>query len=423
MRPRNVGFGKDDKDMKRVFWLLTAGLLILMVELAGLGLAALEQHRLIYLAPERPPVVQQSVIMQVHPYFGFIYSPTSPDFEARERGVLYRDGFTTDVKYAARYAELLSYPIRRRNDKVLLVGIFGGSLANAVAFLEQRNGWLSRSLTEIPAYAGREPIILNFALPAHKQPQPNQVLAYFVAVGQPFDIVINIDGFNEKGSLWVQSNLDPTFPDTNAWRVLREMLDHPESAESSKARVRRLYHEAGIQLAAPGECRFGICYVAARLVESYHRIMVAHHDQGATPLSHFSWPPPHPGNAYDNAVDVWVTSSLSMAQMSKGIGATYLHVLHPNQWFRKRNDFKPDSPEAAASGVEAKIIYPLLTKAGADRLSPRINFFDATGILDDRLDVYGDDCCHLNQTGSQLLAEAIGSELKRIAKRRAPRSP
>src|SRR5713101_1764415 len=100
MRPRNVGFGKDDKDMKRVFWLLTAGLLILMVELAGLGLAALEQHRLIYLAPEQPPAAQirENFILQVHPYFGFIYSPTSPDFEARERGILYRDGFTTDVK-------------------------------------------------------------------------------------------------------------------------------------------------------------------------------------------------------------------------------------------------------------------------------------------------------------------------------------
>src|ERR1043166_3743363 len=151
--------------------------------------------------------------------------------------------------------------------------------------------------------------------------------------------------------------------------------------------------------------------------------MVAHLERSGTSLSHFSWPAPHPGNAYDNAVDVWVRSSLSMAQMSKGIGATYLHVLHPNQWFRKRNDFKPDSPEAAASGVESKIVYPLLVKAGAERLSPRINFLDATGILDDRLDVYGDDCCHLNQAGTQLLAEAIGSELKRIAHRQASRSP
>src|SRR5262249_2689764 len=234
--------------MRQVFWLLTVGLVILLIELAGLGLAAIEQHRLIYYALEQPPVVQmrENFILQVHPYFGFVYSPTTPDVEARERGVVYRDGFTTDAKYAARYPELLSYPIRRRNDKDLLVGIFGGSLANAVGLLEQRNGWLSRRLMEIPAYAGREPIILNFALPAHKQPQPNQVLTYLAALGQSFDIVINIDGFNDGGSFWVHDDLDPSFPDTNAWRALRDMLDHPESTESGKARVRRLYHEAGI---------------------------------------------------------------------------------------------------------------------------------------------------------------------------------
>src|SRR5262249_11407679 len=109
--------------MRQVFRLLTVGLLILLIELAGLGLAAIEQHRLIYLARELPSVVQmrENFILQVHPYFGFVYSPTQPDSEARERGIIYRDGFTTDAKYAARYPELLSYPTKRRNDKVLLV--------------------------------------------------------------------------------------------------------------------------------------------------------------------------------------------------------------------------------------------------------------------------------------------------------------
>src|SRR5262249_5562266 len=184
------------------------------------------------------------------------------------------------------------YPTRRRHDKALLVGIFGGSLANATALLEQRNGWLSRSLTAIPAYASREPIILNFAIAGHKQPQPNQILAYFTAVSQPFDIVINIDGFNDRGSFWVHDDLDPSFPDTNAWRALRDTLDHPESTESAKARVRRLYHEAGVQVASPEDCRLGICYLAERLVQSYHLFMNAQLDQGPSPLSHFSWPTP-----------------------------------------------------------------------------------------------------------------------------------
>src|SRR5262249_20901500 len=187
-----------------IFAALTALWVVVLIELAGAGLAAIEHHRIIYFAAEqksRDVQTQQNVLIQVHPYFGFIYAPTSDD-RLDADSPIYRNGFTFAPEFVGRHPEYASYPTPRTNDNVLLVGVFGGSLANAVEFNDQRNGWLSDSIKKIPAYHDREPIVLNFAIPGHRQPQQNQVLALMAALGQPLDIVINIDGFNEKSIFW-----------------------------------------------------------------------------------------------------------------------------------------------------------------------------------------------------------------------------
>src|SRR5262249_15788396 len=160
--------------------------------------------------------------------------------------------------------------------------------------------WLSDSLKKIPAYHDREPIVLNFALPGHKQPQQNQVLALMAALGQPLDIVVNIDGFNERSMFWYRKDLDPSFPDVNAWRMLRDLLDRPESVEGTSDRVKRLYHEVAIEAAFPEQCRFGLCYAAARLIQTYHRLMLP--EAGPAPLSHFAWPSAPNKNSFENAL-------------------------------------------------------------------------------------------------------------------------
>jgi len=41
-------------------------------------------------------------------------------------------------------------------------------------------------------------------MPGFKQPQQLQVLTYFLSVGQEFDMVVNIDGFNDV--VWALNN-------------------------------------------------------------------------------------------------------------------------------------------------------------------------------------------------------------------------
>jgi len=40
-------------------------------------------------------------------------------------------------------------------------------------------------------------VTLCFSHEGYKQPQQLLVLSYFLSIGQPFDMVMNIDGFNE----------------------------------------------------------------------------------------------------------------------------------------------------------------------------------------------------------------------------------
>ena len=87
------------------------------------------------------------------------------------------------------------YPVARASDRQLLVGIFGGSVG--AWFCEVGADRLAARLAAAPAFRGRDVVPLCFSHEGYKQPQQLLVLSYFLSIGQAFDLVINIDGFNE----------------------------------------------------------------------------------------------------------------------------------------------------------------------------------------------------------------------------------
>jgi hypothetical protein len=55
--------------------------------------------------------------------------------------------------------------------------------------LMNQSEYLASRLSESERYAGREVVILNFALDGYKQPQQLQLLSYYLAVGGRVDLV------------------------------------------------------------------------------------------------------------------------------------------------------------------------------------------------------------------------------------------
>ncbi len=70
-------------------------------------------------------------------------------------------------------------------------------------------------------------IPLCMAHEGYKQPQQLLVLSYFLSIGQPFDLVINIDGFNEVAlsPLNNQQNLDISMPSASHLIPLINLID------------------------------------------------------------------------------------------------------------------------------------------------------------------------------------------------------
>src|SRR4030095_13628597 len=86
----------------------------------------------------------------------------------------------------------------------------------------------------------------------YKQPQQLLVLSYFLSIGQTFDLVLNIDGFNEValGSLNNERGLDISMPSAmhldplvnlvNQSTLTPEKLQSLAAIEQYKARINHL---------------------------------------------------------------------------------------------------------------------------------------------------------------------------------------
>jgi hypothetical protein len=135
----------------------------------------------------------------LHPYLGFVAAP---------RAGFNRFGFPGDD------------PILEAADDEINICITGGSVAlQLFRFSRER---MVEHLKSEPSLAGKKLNVVVVALGGFKQPQQLIALSYLLALSAHYDVVINLDGFNEV-ALPYGDNLPfgvfPTFP--RHWSSLR----------------------------------------------------------------------------------------------------------------------------------------------------------------------------------------------------------
>src|SRR6185503_6385584 len=110
------------------------------------------------------------------------------------------------------FVALQDYPVVKTSPRQYVIGIFGGSVG--VWFCQIGVSHLLDGLRRNTYFRERELVPLCFSHEGYKQPQQLLVLAYFLSIGQPLDLVVNIDGFNEVAlsSLNDQHGLDISMP-------------------------------------------------------------------------------------------------------------------------------------------------------------------------------------------------------------------
>jgi hypothetical protein len=314
-----------------------------------------------------------------------------------------------------------SQPFPSNDQGSFQIGIFGGSAAQWFAL--QAGDYLADLLDEVPELRGRPIKVLNFALASHKQPQSLAVLAYALAVGQRFDLVVTIDGFNEAalGSINAGEGVETSLPAVTMSKGFETILTAPTSdravrylgeiaeARSSVNRAQARYRRARLAVSAV-LWKLRRDRARARL-ESLAADPPAWDSEGVLYTSARYAPEKDPALTI---ADQWAASSRAMAALAKSSGAEYLHTLQPNQYFGSRRFSAEERSVAIAEASPyrqaVQEIYPQLLDRGEALQRDGVQFLDATSLFDNvQGTVYSDNCCHYNQRGNELLAEFIAA--------------
>ena len=395
---------------KSIYYCLLAGIVVIAIEVmarvayyaawgevydgGGMGLPA---HT-------PPPALEQELKPNrvLHPYYGH----TPVDFE-HKRGAL---------------------PPRR--DDTVIIGALGGSVTHFVMpALRQAvyRYFLDNGL-------GRRPVVVALASQSGRQPQQVMITADTLLLGGEFDLLVNLDGYNEihrTGNFDAPAKLR-SFPFRPfGWKA----LNRTAAGDSLVGSIGSLREEqlAWERAAQGGLWRYTAVFgmisryrrqsIEGQIANLYPKISGAGDDYS---LERYG---PHGG--YENlgevqeaAARLWYRSSLLLADLAELSGAEYYHFLQPNQYIPNSKPFSREELAIAydvSSGENPYSRgYPLLAEYGMELRRRGVNYFDLTRIYaDTRETIYVDACCHVNERGNELLAAAILRQLEPALRRAA----
>ena len=350
-------------------------------------------------------VTSQPTIL--HPYFGFVANPAWKG--VNEYGFLGRAPFAT------------------RSPDTLLVGLFGGSVADHM--FRAADDVVEDALRESAPFRDKHVVLFDLAVAGYKQPQQLLVLATLLALGAQFDIVINLDGFNEidaaKDNL--QDGVNPVYP--YMWKAYAgKLMDsatmvHMGTADVIRARretIRRWFARWPVPQSAflltlwdfidqheEAALRTETSALHAALAQS------ATTPQQTGPAVRYS----DDEGMYREWVEVWARASLEMEILCAGYGIRYIHFLQPNQYLAGSKTLSAEERKTAydpdvADTQRVATAYPMLIERGRDLRTQGVDFVDLTMIFkDESRTVYRDTCCHLNGLGNRQLATAIAAAI------------
>ncbi|WP_165073399.1 hypothetical protein [Paludisphaera rhizosphaerae] len=363
----------------------------------------------------RPESVGTSIVSDVHPYVGYVQNPSVPSGFVRAS-----DGRQAS---ASAYGYLDDKePIQKREPGKVIVGVTGGSVACYFGLNGTKR--LEEALKESPEYADKTFVFVNLALGGYKEPQQLATLAYLMALGAEFDLVVNIDGFNEVALYELENEPHQVFPafprswyarvggDDPFLGVIRTKLNEIEESRNALARwVSRPPWRWSILCNVFWKLR------DRRLDWERYQIVMRHQDLQDKPGPYVATGPLRKfddrGELYEYLASIWSNASLSIDALCRRNGARYFHFLQPNQYVadskpmdaaEKRLSYKEEHPYRR--GVEKG--YPLLVRNGKALGDRGVAFTDLTGLFRDHPEsLYVDDCCHFNQQGIEIMAGAI----------------
>ncbi|MFK7743366.1 MAG: hypothetical protein AB8H80_23825 [Planctomycetota bacterium] len=348
----------------------------------------------------------------VHPFLGYV---TDARAESIAGFPISSYGFVDDAS-----------PLQTRGEDRYVVGIVGGSVALQLALYAE--DVLRRELAKSPAAAGRRIEFVRLALGGYKQPQ--QVFAAQLAWlrGGEFDLLLNIDGFNEVAL--VRENVPLGVPGWFPRGWARLMDTTPTVAQQRRIarlvvaredRVAAARTADGVWWSPTLQC---LWLFADRRSTASIQQLAAEVERADGERSFAATGPGPEGRSQEGSrtemVGVWQRASRQLQRLCELHGTRYFHFLQPNQYVPGSKPIGvdeakiafADGPRSYRPAVEHG--YPLLRAAGAELRQVGVPFTDLTDVFAGRDEpLYVDSCCHFGRRGNELLAIRIASVVRR----------
>ncbi len=352
----------------------------------------------------------------LHPYAGFV------------RGSV--EGVPTN-----EYGFYGPSPVVRRATDQTNVLLVGGSVA--LHMYRHARDVLEAELRRIPGLSEENIEVLTLALPGYKQPQQLLALTYMMYLGAQYDIVINLDGFNEVALPFSENLPSGTFVHhPRLWNVVARLNATHVSETGEMAWLRERRRRLREIFGAPSVSWSNLALLVWKGLDRQAEADIRRADESFQEQAAASEGPPRlgPEVVYDDdwsryfmdVVTGWARASSEIHRLGETHGFRYFHFLQPNQYVEGSKPLSPRELRIAhldALGDDATVSqqsykwaaevgYPVLQNAGQNLTRRGVDFVDLTMVFEGvRRTLYDDMCCHLNREGYRRLARRIGREV------------
>ena len=325
-------------------------------------------------------------------------------------------------------------PVQKRDPGKLIVGVLGGSVAWQMSQLgEQR---LKEVLRADPRFRDREIVVVSLAFSTGKEPQQVMAVNYVQALGGEFDVLVNLDGFNEialaRENMWVGAHF--SYP--RMWmyrigrrpdgRILAEFY-RTEEIRGERQALARNVNASWLRGLALRQVLWKVQDIQLeREAVALAQSMVAVNSLQANTFERNG--PGEPvqtvAEQVEHCVDLWERCSLQLQAIADFHGITYVHALQPNQYVAGS---KPMTAEEVEKSIDRLCMYCESVEHGYAQLQQRgvelrargVDFVDLTDIFKEvETPLYIDTCCHVNRLGNELMAERVAQEILRALNRK-----
>lgn len=376
----------------------------------------------------------------LHPYLGFVvdfHDDACPDI-----------GFCDD-RMRGYQPLLMGRDFLEASPDRAIVAITGGSFAYGVAN-NSTKGKIEQALASLPELQGKQVFVYTLALGGYKQPQQLFALQYYLVMGAHFDMIINIDGFNEMVLPQVENlpfRTNPFFPRVWHSRVRSGVENYQAKMIQgtkfylSMERV-RLAEKTNSDITRRSAVRGLIWKLRDRSLQK--RIADAEIDYLAAAKSKpvirsrmitagTDFPRDDEQWVLTQLAEFWRRSSKTMHDVAKAHKIPYYHFLQPNQYVDNSKPmggeeralaFLEGSPTIPPYAEAARKGYPHLIDQGRVLQQSEVAFRDLTMMFSDNEEIlYRDACCHLNTRGYDYVIDEIVESIEAIGSTKAGGQP